>query len=163
MSRRLIAFWSESSGGQDCPAAIDELLTGFTAKRMAEQRQVMRELDPAGVHVDGDTARVTVPGEWAELVKEDGKWLVNNTHPENARELTVYSAAQLELELKEYLESRNVKQIQQAICPLDQPVRVGYSFNCVVEFGSGSRAVVTIEVRSPGGNYRVSPPKRLPE
>lgn len=163
MSKRLIAAWSGSSGGQDCEAAIDELLTGFTPKGMAEQRQAMRELNLTSVRVDGNTARVTVVGESADLVREGGKWLVDNTHPANARELTVFSAAQLELELQEYLERRNGQQARKAICPLNQPVKVGYSFGCVVEFGSGSRAVVRIEVRNLRGGYRVSAPVNLPE
>jgi hypothetical protein len=163
MSKQFIAAWSESSGGQGCEAAIDELLTGFTANRMAEQRQVMRELNLTSVRVDGNTARVTVVGESADLVKEGGKWLVDNTRPANAKELTVFSSAQLELELKEHLERRDGLQARTVICPLNQPVKVGYSFRCVVEFGSGSRAVVRIEVRNLRGGYRVSAPVNLPE
>lgn len=160
-SRRTRSFWSESAGGQSCPAALDELFTGFSAKAMAEQRQVIRELDLESVRVSGDTATVTVTGETADMVKEGGRWLVDNTHPANARELTRFSAAQLELELKERLDDRNSEPIHKVKCPLNQPVKPGYTFDCVVEDSSGSRAVVTIEVRSFSGDYRVSQPTDL--
>jgi hypothetical protein len=163
MSRQFKAAWSESSGGRSCEAAVDELLTGFTAKAMAEQRQVIRELDPGSIRVTGDTAKVTVTGESADLVKEGGRWLVANTHPVNARELTRFSAVQLELELKGSLNDKDGRPIQKATCPLNQLVKPGHSFDCVIEYRSRSRAVVTIEVRSWSGDYHVSPPTVLPD
>lgn len=162
MSREFKLAWSETSGGQSCAAALDELLTGFTPKAMAEQRQVIRELDLKSVRLDRETAKVTVTGESADLVKEDGHWLVDNTHPVNARELTRFSAAQLELELEESQTDESGKPIRKAVCPLNQPVRPGSSFDCVIEYRSGSKAAVTIEVRNWEGDYRVSHPTDLP-
>jgi hypothetical protein len=162
MSRRFVVGMSESAGGQSCQGALDELFLNFNPKTEAEQRQVIKALSPASVFLTGNTASLEVAGESADLVREGGKWLISWTHPDNARELTVFSAAQLEVELKDYFESGgNIMTVKKAICPPTEPVRVGHVFDCLLEFGAGSKALVSIKVRDLRGDYRISRPRSL--
>jgi hypothetical protein len=97
------------------------------------------------------------------LIREGGTWVVSATHPSSAKDLTVYSADQLEDEIRESLERDSGSTLDKAVCPPAQPVRVGHAFNCMLEFGSGSKAVIRLEVRDSSGNLRVLRMRRHPE
>ena len=164
MSRGFLAAWRDSAGGQECSAAMDEIFLNLNPKSEAELRQLIRELKPDSVFVTGNAASLEVPGERADLVREDGEWLVSGTYPANAREITFFSAAQLEVELKDYFEGGgNIVTVNTAICPPNEPVKVGNVFECVVEFGGGSKALTSIEVRDLRGDYKIFGFRSLPD
>ncbi len=148
MSVRGRAETADMGAGRSCAGTLRELERTITPKKEAGVRKVWDELNSSAVTVSvrGSRASVKVPEERMTFEREGGRWLLRGSFPRNWRELLVFSSYAAARELKALLEREQERPVKRVICLPTSAEKVGSRFDCVVEFRSGLRALLTSEV-----------------